>query len=305
MKPSLFISSYYKRLAAKAIGTKMWYSYEKNIYLVNKKSGEATLIVFKNQEKNVTLPDVIEDKSGRVYTLTQIGSGVFKKNRHLKSIKLPSSIRVIGKYAFFGCNSLKDLNFEELHNLKEIQQYAFACCDKLEHVRINSQNLEVIEASAFGDCRHLSTVKIDLNQSQYHRCLTIKEKSFAGCISLTHFAVYATQLHLDNNVFKSCCRLSNLVLPSYIFSPHLKARFFNDCVQLKTIELSGERPKDYLFDFGYIDPLPVTDCVTLVYPAEWTDSSVANLPYPWNYFRNRSPKPISKYILSQLNEIAV
>ena len=67
-----------------------------------------------------------------VSNLEQIEMGAFWNCESLTSIKIPDSVKSIGKYAFAGCKSLKEVLFKEktIEEVKEMDYYPWAIEDK-------------------------------------------------------------------------------------------------------------------------------------------------------------------------------
>jgi hypothetical protein len=54
------------------------------------------------------------------------GSGVFRYDNTIQSVTFPSSLEVIGSYAFADCPGLTEINYLDLTNLKKICRFAFS-----------------------------------------------------------------------------------------------------------------------------------------------------------------------------------
>ena len=62
-----------------------------------------TIIKYTGNEEHIAVPEGI----------TSIMDGVFKKQKKLESIALPSTLKTIGNYAFADCDRLKAVTFSD------------------------------------------------------------------------------------------------------------------------------------------------------------------------------------------------
>ncbi len=104
---------------------------------------------------DIVIPESVS-YNGDSYRVVAIGSEAFKENYNLKSISLPNSIQVIGKFAFGYCN-IKSLTIPS--SLKTIELGAFFYCD-ITSLFI-PKTVEKIDASAFSGCDKLTTLTIE------------------------------------------------------------------------------------------------------------------------------------------------
>lgn len=140
--------------------------------------GGIMLTSYTGTEPDVTIPDSIDGKP-----VTAVGSGAFKKNRILRSVKIPPSVRridsnafrecralqsvafgsgvsYIGDMAFLGCSSLRKINIPS--NVDEISIYAFAYCTNLEQINLN-EGIKIIGYCAFAHCPRLRSASFPLS----------------------------------------------------------------------------------------------------------------------------------------------
>jgi hypothetical protein len=102
----------------------------------------------------------------------------FVKNTYLTSITIPGSVRMIDRYAFYGCAGLKSVVIPE--GVTEIGEYAF------------------------GDCTGLQSVVIPKSIK------TIYEGAFWGCTSLTNVTLLNSEVSIDFETFKDAPWLKNM-----------------------------------------------------------------------------------------------
>ncbi len=75
--------------------------------------------------------------------------------RTLSTYSMPSEVKEIGEYAFWGANLLTDVSIS--NGVTEIPEYAFANCSGLTSVTIPS-SVTALQAYSFGDCTNLQTI---------------------------------------------------------------------------------------------------------------------------------------------------
>lgn len=93
----------------------------------------------------------------------------------LISVRLPDSLKVIGRFSFIGCRSLRFIVFPE--GVKEICGGAFAGCTSLESI-ILPRSMKIIGKGAFGRCSSLKSVVIPEGVEK------VDDAAFYGCTSL-------------------------------------------------------------------------------------------------------------------------
>ncbi len=80
--------------------------------------------------------------------ITEIVDGMFHNCKSLKSVKLPSTLKTIGKEAFYHCISLESIKIPD--SVTKIKKYAFLSCENLTDVAL-PKNLDYIHTSSFFD----------------------------------------------------------------------------------------------------------------------------------------------------------
>lgn len=127
------------------------------------------------------------------------GAEICDGNR-LEEIVMPSSMKVVGNYAFWGCASLKKVTFNK--TLKVIGEYAFHCCESLSHIIIPNSVFSIRE-SAFSGCSRVKYVSLSNN------LLLIEQNTFAYCRNLETVILPFSLREIGYNAFRGC---SSLVL---------------------------------------------------------------------------------------------
>lgn len=124
----------------------------------------------------------------------------------LKTINLPETVTEIGYRAFIGCNSLEDINLE---NVKVVGEdvwgsSAFEGCTSLKTA--NLESAIKIHKRTFSGCTSLKTVNLESAKKIY-------EHTFSGCTSLENVKLDNLEV-LGREAFDSCTALQKVELPS-------------------------------------------------------------------------------------------
>lgn len=129
---------------------------------------------------------------------TTIEDFAFDSSR-IKGVELPSTLYVIGEYAFSDCKKLKSIEIPA--NVKRIGKGAFSSCAKLTIMRIPAGVTEV-EENTFQFCTGLEVLDLPNTIS------SIGEGAFQGCMSLKKLFLTDTVKYIDDTAFAMCPALT-------------------------------------------------------------------------------------------------
>lgn len=198
-----------------------------------------TLLKYSGEKENVIVPKGI----------VKIGRGAFRDNQQIRTVTLPTSLRVICADAF-SASSLEEITIPE--GVSEIGYNAFRSCKNLRKVQLPGTLLS-IEHGAFSGCSALTELKLPLSlrslpQDKYgavfagtaiHRLVipdgvTLIEDSFNDMPALESVYLPDSVTSMEN-AFRNCTALREIR-----FSKNLRelgSNVFNGCVSLEEVQL--------------------------------------------------------------------
>ena len=164
-----------------------------------------------------------------------IDEHAFENCFSLQGIELPQSITTIGISAFKNCTSLQSVIFAERCNLTKIagdlsnsqtylQNGVFYNCTSLTSITIPA-NVEIIEATAFMNCKALSTLlfepnsKLQIIGGNIH-AEALKDGygkldaygAFTNCTLLTSIQIPISVIEIECAAFYNCTSLNSVIL---------------------------------------------------------------------------------------------
>lgn len=174
-----------------------------------------------NKQASVIFPDGI----------CLIKSNLLFKSTIVEEISIPSSVREIEDYAFFGCDHLRKINFADQSELVRIGKYSFSECSTLERICF-PRSLLTIDTAAFKSCKALSSVAFQ-EGSLTER---IGASAFEDCVSLTSFTIPPRVRTISNSLFFGCISLTYFTIPATVefvenFALYTKGKFKHIDVQ--------------------------------------------------------------------------
>ena len=197
---------------------------------------------------------------GNLYTKDEITLIQYAIGKQEKSFNVPNSVRSIGDYAFYGCNSLENIVISD--SVTNIGENAFASCYNLEQIEVSSDNrnymsidgnlytkdgktliqyaigkqeisfnipnsVTSIGDSAFDWCTSLTSIVIP------NSVTSIGERAFNNCNSLTSIVIPNSVTSIGDSAFSSCNNLTSIVIPNSVTS--IGERAFYGCNNLTSI----------------------------------------------------------------------
>mmetsp|Transcript_15367 Transcript_15367/g.37813 ORF Transcript_15367/g.37813 Transcript_15367/m.37813 type:complete len:680 (+) Transcript_15367:64-2103(+) len=137
--------------------------------------------------------------------LVFIGFRAFSKTR-LKAMTVPSTVGIIGKGAFLGCEELVDITLPP-QGISAIHRNTFARCKSLRSIGF-PKTVTSITGGAFADCSCL--VDVQLNEGLETMELTV----FHNCTALSAVVFPMSLSLVQSNIFRGCTNLLSVEIPS-------------------------------------------------------------------------------------------
>lgn len=181
--------------------------------------GSITITGYTGKNTSVEVPKTIHGKP-----VTTIGENAFF-NTGITSVKLPSSLRTIGKNAFHSCAGLTAITIP--NGVTLIDNAAFRGCSNLKAITL-ADTLQKIGNQAFYQCTSLSSIR-------FGGALTyIGDWAFAYCTSLQGATIVGSVNHVGSNLFYECKSLSSCNFESSSKVTAMGESMFYDCISLKS-----------------------------------------------------------------------
>ncbi len=170
--------------------------------------------------------------------LKEIPAFCFEDCSKLDKIDIPSNIVTIGGYAFAGCVSLGEVNFDKNSKLSKIDNNAFEKCVNLPSMVIPNA-IKTIDDKAFFGCTNLESLTIGSGLEK------MGVSAFEGCKKLTSVTIIDGVAEIGNCAFRGCVSLPEIGVPNSVRS--IGAGAFENCSGLvkafigKNVEEIGSR----------------------------------------------------------------
>ena len=175
--------------------------------------------------------------------------------RGCENTKIPSSVTIIGDYAFTGCRGLTSIEIPS--SVRSIGDYAFLDCSGLKSIVVSPENPYF---SSEGNCNAIIETETNTlirgckNTKIPSSVTSIKRSAFSDCSGLTSIKIPSSVTSIGNYVFEGCSGLTSIEIPSSVTSIGMWA--FDES-GLKTIYgTSGSYAETYAKNnhYEFIDP---------------------------------------------------
>lgn len=217
----------------------------------------------------------------------------------ITSVKIPSTVKYIGDYAFYGMSNLQSVTYAGQNNIDEIGYFAFGNCASLTSFEIGAK-VEFIGQGAFGGCDSLTSFSLQAGNSTFlcndgvlysgggaalnafpagrggeftvpESVNLISSGSFYGNEKLT--AVNLNQAHsVSDYAFADCTNLSEITAPnlrsagvSAFENTHWLNNASDEFVSLGSvlIKYQGDDTVLHLSDYEHISAFAFANCTNL------------------------------------------
>lgn len=165
----------------------------------------------------------------------------FKDFVNIVSVTLPNSIKRIGRWAFWGCKSLKATNYlgsiSDWCKIEFEGEAANPICYthnlRIDGVEIKDVNIEnnitKINNYAFYNCCHIVSLTIPFSVT------SIGSDAFFGCVKLRELSIPGSVTKIGSSAFAKCTSLSSVYIPYSLIE--IEQCVFQDCSSLDNINI--------------------------------------------------------------------
>ena len=144
-------------------------------------------------------------------TVVGISDSAFYYHSNIKSVKIPDTVKTIGKYAFAGCSMLEVVTIPA--GVETMGEGAFYGCTGLLVLNFSTDSkLTDIPRQAFSDCTALVAANIPSTVK------TIGTGAFLGCSSIARVKVAEGVEVIGSQAFQNCTALEKVILPASVVS---------------------------------------------------------------------------------------
>ena len=228
-------------------------------YLVGEDS--VTILEYNGTNENLEIPAQIDGRP-----VVEIVSKAFYRNKTIRSVSVPGTVKHIGDSAFFE-STVNTISLQE--GVETIGVQAFAC-SSLQSISL-PRTLKSIGKSAFGHCAamrdiyitdisHFLSITKDRESSLLvamwnYSCdaylylngelltelvipadvTSIHEKAFCGCVSITSVVIPENVTNIDRQAFLGCSNLKTVSISENVQS--IGGDAFHGCSAISTINL--------------------------------------------------------------------
>ena len=160
---------------------------------------------------------------------------------------IEEGVTSIGKYAFFGMDSLKELA-PLPKSLVSIGDYAFSYCENIGTALLIPENVETIGKAAFWKCSALPSLAFETE-----KLVKIQECSFKECSKIAgDVGLPQSVTAIEYDAFRFCSALgSDIVIPRNV--RRIDAGAFVDCANLENVYFNGDAPttsREHTYPYG-------------------------------------------------------
>ena len=147
-------------------------------------------------------------------------------NSSIEYVEIPATIDSFEECIFSGCDSLKEIKFED--GIKVFGIGMFSRCMCLEKVFL-PKSLIIVPESAFEDCISLHNINLPLGLKR------IGDSAFSNCQALETFSIPQTVDDIGIGAFSQCYSLKEIAIPNGVVG--ISDRTFYEAIDLEKVTL--------------------------------------------------------------------
>lgn len=203
-----------------------YYKYE----LTDEETGVTSYVLeikaYLGDEKNVVVPEKLDEPESSPYSVLIIGKDAFMENAEILTVKLPETVTKIGNRAFNNCTQLYQINLPD--SITEIDSYAFGGCESIISVHMPA-NIRRIGTGAFFGCTKFTG-------NAYIPSEVPDEDGTYKMITALEFP--NTLTYIGDGAFQMCTSLVNVIIPSSVTAIYTGT--FTNCEKLEKVDIPYE-----------------------------------------------------------------
>lgn len=197
--------------------------------VLNEVTGEGFMVIdYIGTDMDVVIPNTY-----RGIEVTRIADEAFAE-KNIKTVRISKTVKIIGQAAFFNCQNLVDVTFEEGSMLEEIGSEAFYYCDSLETINVPS-SLQKLGLCAFflNDsliCEYDDSCGVKYIGNEDNPHLILYDTSSTN---LTSCEINANTRFINDYAFTYCSNLRKVTIPEGVVSIGTSAFYY--CLALEEV----------------------------------------------------------------------
>lgn len=207
-----------------------------------------------------------------------IGKGAFEETNYTR-IELSSCIVSIEDFAFYGCNSLRQVKLSD--NITSIGYSAFSCCDSLESIEI-PRKVKTIGEEAFYYCCSLTNIVFN----EYSELEEIGNAAFIYCEKLNYISLPDSLLRINDAAFYRS-GLESIEIPRNV--EFIGSRVFVRCSNLSEISVSLDNAKYHSYGNCIIETASkklIAGCSKSTIPTDGSVTIIGESAFEYCNFEN-------------------
>ena len=207
------------------------------------------LIRWKKDEAEIHLPEKITHKEKDTdkreeYGLYGINDYAFDECQRIITVKIPANVRIFRQHCFSGKqheSTIEKIIFPDNPDLEVIEKSAFENCKKLKYIKFSKdqdinmeendlnklKNLKRILANAFSGCESLKNIKLPSNSNSKFQ-LDIGAGCFSGS-GIEKVTIPKEWKYLRSEMFENCSHLQNILFENPSKLEKIETDVFKNC----------------------------------------------------------------------------
>lgn len=155
----------------------------------------------------------------------------------VKEVFIPSSVTEIAPSAFYCCENLETIEFEDVKSITKIGICAFMGCKNLTNIQL--PNISIIDKMLFYGCSKLQKIVIPESVK------IIEDSAFEKCLSFTKIDIPSSIEKISYCSFYYCKNLTEVLIKNSKKQLTIEPFAFIGCEKLSVVKLSNKIQRIY------------------------------------------------------------